>query len=200
MGHFHSYRTGATDLVFLIGFHDGAIKWKHSPRYWPSVCGIYRSPVNSPHKGQWRGALMFSLICAWTKGWVNNGDAGDLRRHRAHYDIIIMYLSYPYDKETGIILGKYCLWKQIWMKYSFIVTLLITYCDISIETYVQCLGIDFLNIDPNFQLHYHVIAQNDAHLIKLTFFGEAFHLFFSTGNVPFCHGEFHWGVLWHKNT
>ena len=38
----------------------------------------------SPHKGQWRRALMFSLIWAWIKGWVNNGDAGDLRRHHAH--------------------------------------------------------------------------------------------------------------------
>ena len=58
------------------------------------------------------------------------------------------------------------------MKYSLIVTLLITYCNISIETYVQCLGIDFLNIDPNFLLHCHVIAQTDAHLIKLLFFSE----------------------------
>ena len=39
--------------------HDGVIKWKHFPRYWPFVRGIQRSPVNSPHKGQWRGALMF---------------------------------------------------------------------------------------------------------------------------------------------
>ena len=43
--------------------HDDVIKWKHFPRYWPFVRGIHRSPVNSPHKGQWRGALMFSLIC-----------------------------------------------------------------------------------------------------------------------------------------
>ena len=50
----------------------------------------YRSPVNSPHKGQWRGALMFSLICAWTNGWVNNWYVGDLRRRRAHYDITVM--------------------------------------------------------------------------------------------------------------
>ena len=49
-----------------------------------------RSPVNSPHKGQWRGALMFSLICAWINGWVNNREAGDFRRHRAHYDVIVM--------------------------------------------------------------------------------------------------------------
>ena len=50
------------------------------------------SPVTGefPHKGQWREALMFSLICAWITGWVNNGEAGDLRHHRAHYDVIVM--------------------------------------------------------------------------------------------------------------
>ena len=47
------------------------------PRYWPFVRGIRRSPVNSLHKGRWRGALMFSLICAWINGWVNNCEAGD---------------------------------------------------------------------------------------------------------------------------
>ena len=71
--------------------HDDVIKWKHFPRYWPFVRGIHRSPVNSPHKGQWRGALMFSLICAWINDWVSNREAGDLRRHRAHYDVIVMY-------------------------------------------------------------------------------------------------------------
>ena len=50
--------------------HDDVIKWKHFLRYWTSVRGIHRSPVNSPHKGQWRGALMFSLICVWISGWV----------------------------------------------------------------------------------------------------------------------------------
>ena len=43
--------------------HDDAIRWKPLPRYWPFVWGIYRSPVNSPHSDQWRGALMFSLAC-----------------------------------------------------------------------------------------------------------------------------------------
>ena len=70
--------------------HDNVIKWKHFPRNWPFVRGIHRSPVNSPHKGQWRGALMFSLICVWINGWVNNREAGDLRRYRAHYDVIVM--------------------------------------------------------------------------------------------------------------
>ena len=41
-------------------------------------------------KGQWRGALMFSLICAWTNGWVNNRGAGDLRHNCAHYDVIVI--------------------------------------------------------------------------------------------------------------
>ena len=44
--------------------HDDVIKSKHFPRNWPFVRGIHRSPVNSPHKGQWRGALMMSLIWA----------------------------------------------------------------------------------------------------------------------------------------
>ena len=47
-------------------------------------------PVTSPHTGQWRGAWMFSLICAWINGWVNNRDAGDLRRNRAHYDVSVI--------------------------------------------------------------------------------------------------------------
>ena len=74
--------------------HDDIIKWKHFPCYCPFVRGIHRSQVISPHKGQWSGALMFSLICAWTNGSVNNRNAGDLRRHRAHYDVIEYMLHY----------------------------------------------------------------------------------------------------------
>ena len=73
--------------------HDDVIKWKHFPRCWPFVRGIHRSPVNSPHKGQWRCALMFSLICVWINSWVNNREAGDLRRCRAHYDVTVMWHS-----------------------------------------------------------------------------------------------------------
>ena len=57
----------------------------------PAICaGNSPVPVSSPHKGQWRGALMFTLICARINGWVNNRGAGDLRRHRCHYDVIVM--------------------------------------------------------------------------------------------------------------
>ena len=72
--------------------HDDVIKWKHFPCYWPFVRGIHRSPVNPPHKGQWRGALMFSSICAWINGWVNNSN---LRSHHAHYDVIVMSNTEP---------------------------------------------------------------------------------------------------------
>ena len=64
--------------------------WRTFLRYWPFVRGIHRSPVHSRHKGQWRRALMFSLICTWLNGWVNSDEAGDLRCHRTHYGVIIM--------------------------------------------------------------------------------------------------------------
>ena len=72
--------------------HDEVIKRKKFPCYWPFVWGIHRSPVNSPHKGQWRGASMFSLICTWINGWANNPKAGDLRHHHAHYDVTVMFI------------------------------------------------------------------------------------------------------------
>ena len=67
--------------------HDDVIKWKH------------RSPVNSPRKGQWRGALMFSLICIWISGWVNNREAGDLRRNHAYYDVIVMSRGIDFNSD-----------------------------------------------------------------------------------------------------
>ena len=83
--------------IFATTFaHDDVIKWKRFPRNWPFVRGIHRSPVNSPHKGLWRGALMFSLICAWIKVWINNREAGDFRRHRAHYDVTVMTIGFTW--------------------------------------------------------------------------------------------------------
>ena len=80
-------------LPFLSSNHKSW--WRHQmenfPRYWPFVLGIPRLPLNFPHKGQRRGALMFSLICVWTNSWVYNRDAGDLRRRRAHYDVTLMW-------------------------------------------------------------------------------------------------------------
>ena len=79
-------------MNFLSTTHDAAIKWKHFPRYWPFVREVHRSPVSFPHKGQWRGALMFSLTCAEINSWVNNRKSGDLRHHRDYYDVTAMSL------------------------------------------------------------------------------------------------------------
>ena len=64
----------------------------HNQVTWSAMTAqhLNRSPVNSPLKGQWHGALMFSSICAWINTLLNNLRAGDLRCHHAHYDIIVM--------------------------------------------------------------------------------------------------------------
>ena len=77
------------------------MKWKHFSCYWPFLGGIHWSLVNSPYKGQWHGALMFSLICAWINGWVNNREAGDLRCHCAHYDVIVIIAGLLHKLSTG---------------------------------------------------------------------------------------------------
>ena len=99
-----TYRIDQTDryaaLIFKCIFlnenawtlikHDDVTKWKHFPCYWPFVRGIHRSPVNSPRKVQWHGALMFPLICAWINGWVDNHEVGDRRRYHTYYDFSVM--------------------------------------------------------------------------------------------------------------
>ena len=91
-------------LKIWFTLHDDVIKWRYFLRYWPFVRGIRRSPVNSMHKGQWRGALMLSLISAWMNGWVNNREAGDLGCNRTHYDVIAMLnFSSLYDNKNEIL-------------------------------------------------------------------------------------------------
>ena len=57
------------------------------------VTGHFSGEFTGPQKGQWRGALMFSLICVWINDWVNNLEAGDLRRYRAYYDVTVMSMD-----------------------------------------------------------------------------------------------------------
>ena len=86
------YKALSCQIVeWIRNYHDDVIKWKHFPRNCPFVRETRRSPGNFPHKGQWRGALMFSLIYTWINDWVNNREAGDLRRQHGHYDVIVMY-------------------------------------------------------------------------------------------------------------
>ena len=66
------------------------------------------SPVDSPHRGKWRGALVFSLIYAWTNDWANNLDTSDLRRHSAHYDVTVICVSIP-------------IWQPCWWLFSYVI-------------------------------------------------------------------------------
>ena len=89
-------------------------------------------PVNSPQKGQWRGALMFSFICVWINGWVNNREAGDLRRYRIHYDVTVMIMifslnrhsvfrSWGWDMECDPSLELLCLNEyQVWWENHYL--------------------------------------------------------------------------------
>ena len=84
--------------------------WRHQMETGSSLLAICagNSPatVNSPHKDQWRGALMFSLIWTWINDWVNSRESGDLWRHRAHCDVIVM-------ERTGNAC-RCCEWGVIW--------------------------------------------------------------------------------------
>ena len=78
---------------------------------------IHRPPVNSPHKGQWRAGLMFLLICAWIYGCANNRESGDLRRHRVHYDVIVMLNRYSPSLATeGLSVGH-----ETWSPDPFVI-------------------------------------------------------------------------------
>ena len=79
--------------------HDDVIKLKHFPRYWPFVCKG-RSPVDSPHKVQWRGALMFSLICASTSGWTNSGVVED-------WNAMVSICRYYNDAKWLVIIARF---------------------------------------------------------------------------------------------
>ena len=101
-------------ILRIIKIHDGVIKWKHFPRYWSFVRGIHRWPVNSPHKGQWHGTLVFSLTYTRIHGWVNNREAGDLRRHRSHYDVNLMQCTSKIYYQSVILLRKYQKLRNCW--------------------------------------------------------------------------------------
>ena len=69
--------------------------WRHQMETFSALLALCAGnssvPVKSPHKGQWRGALLFCLICAWINDWVNNREAGDLRGHCGHYDVNVIF-------------------------------------------------------------------------------------------------------------
>ena len=97
--------------------------WRHQMETFSALLVICagNSPVTGefPHKGQWRENLMFSLVCTWTNSWANNEDAGDFRRHCAHYGVIVIYLQ---EQLHGFFLSmsKCCLnWMTPWKSSSY---------------------------------------------------------------------------------
>ena len=91
-----------TESCFIASYAGKAASlswWRHQMETFSAQLALCAGnspvPVNSPRKGQWRGALMFSLICVWMNGWINNREAGDLRRYRGLYDDIVMILRRP---------------------------------------------------------------------------------------------------------
>ena len=96
--------------------------WRHQMETFSALLALCAGnspvPVNSPHKGQWRGALIFSLICARLNDWVNNREAGDFRHHRDHYDVIVMksYHCETYSQLTFL----FCLWPWVLFAIDFL--------------------------------------------------------------------------------
>ena len=88
--------------------------------------------VDSPHKGQWRGALMFSLTYDWTNNWANNQDAGDLRRHRTHYYVTVMWFTSVSSMvaTVSIVELRDSIWFLTWWNKSMgLFTILALYCE-----------------------------------------------------------------------
>ena len=81
--------------------------WRHQMESFsallPLCAGNSPAPVNPPQKCQCRAALTFFLICVWITAWINNREAGDLRRHCAHYDVIVMLNMICYFPFTTVV-------------------------------------------------------------------------------------------------
>ena len=129
----HKFCVITRSLVKYCSHHYDVIKWKRFQRYWPFVRGIHRSPMNSPHKGQWRRALMFSLNYAWTNDWENTPDAGDLRRHRAHYDLNVMTRSCIWY--VSVIHNVFTIYMYVHVAWYFIGLFSGTECNFPLYTF-----------------------------------------------------------------
>ena len=138
---------------YVLLFQDDVIRCKHFPCYWPFKWGINRSIVDSPHKGQWCGALMFSVMPAWPKEWTNNRDASDLRRHHGRCDVTVM-------QWFGIVLicmtliAYFSCWNEFKFKTTSQWLQKLSYC--YFYTHI-------LSIGANLFLYYSHVDQNPCH-------------------------------------
>ena len=111
----------------MVGVHIVRAWWRHQMETFSALLAICAgnspAPVNSPHKGQWRAALMFSLIWVWINSWVNNREAGDLRLYRVHCDVIVMDLTgvpmhHPSFWQVSHLPGSTIVHMQLCMKFK----------------------------------------------------------------------------------
>ena len=68
--------------------------WRHQMETSSALLALCagNSPVTGefPAKRPVTQSMIISLVCARINAWVNSLEAGDLIRHRAHYDVIVM--------------------------------------------------------------------------------------------------------------
>ena len=147
-------QTTKPHMIFKVPLvHDDVIKWKHFPCHWPFVRGIHRWPVNSPHKGQWRSALMFSLIGSWINISVNNGEAGDLRQHCVHYDFTVMLSKFQIHSHWSGDINQ-----EIWQNIT-------TFCQLILKQASTFLII-FLEFVPG-MLTFNTVIFNESGLVHI---------------------------------
>ena len=108
--------------------------WRHQMEAFSALLALYQG--NSLVTGEFPSqrpvtrSLMFSLICSWTNGWVNNRDAGDLRRHHTHYDVVVMIFcdtprEYPWNEESRLLGQIRHLLRSV-LQYPFMVEVVIS--------------------------------------------------------------------------
>ena len=108
------------------------IAWRHQMETFSALLALCvgNSPVNSPHKGQWRGALIYSLVYPWINGWVNNHEAGDLRRYSGHYDVSVMNMLCGitdwFNSYISSFLTKHFAWNMSCVKPRYITSVIRT--------------------------------------------------------------------------
>ena len=99
-----SRKTHSTKRIMFhqryLGGNPAEAWWRHQMETFSALLAMYEGnpPVTGgfPSQGQWRGPLMFSLICTKNK-WLTK----QMRRHRAHYNVTVMRVGINYQ---GIIL------------------------------------------------------------------------------------------------
>ena len=94
--------------LFLIGnVHDDVIKWKHF-RVTGHLCGEFTGPRWIPAQRPVTRSFDAFLDLRRINGWVNYGEAGDWRRHRAHYDVIVMVTLNATGSDDRAWILTYC--------------------------------------------------------------------------------------------